>query len=245
MIALLSDIHANLEALDACLAHAREQGAQRYVLLGDFVGYGADAAAVVSRLEGLAADGAVLVKGNHDHAIEQDAKYMNDAARAAIAWARSTLSAAQKSFLEGLPLIVREADMCFVHATADHPERWDYVDSERAALASARAADRAYTFSGHVHFQELYFENAPRGMRVFHPQGSRPIPVFAQRRWLVLVGSVGQPRDGNPSAAYALFDRHAHRLTFFRVPYDYVSAARKIRAAGLPESLAYRLEAGA
>lgn len=245
MIALLSDIHANQEALDACLAHARAQGAQRYVLLGDYVGYGADAAQVVSRLEGMAADGAVLVKGNHDHALEAEAKYMNESARAAIAWARSTLTPAQKSFLAALPLIVREAEMCFVHATADHPERWNYVDSERAAHASACAAGCTYTFCGHVHIQELYFENAPRGMRAFHPQGPRPIPVFAQRRWLALVGSVGQPRDGNPAAAYALFDRHGRRLTFFRVPYDYASAARKIRQAGLPESLAHRLEAGA
>lgn len=244
MIALLSDVHANLEALDACLAHARAQGARRFVFLGDYVGYGADAAAVVDRLTGLAAQGAVLVKGNHDHAVETDARYMNDSARAAIDWARATLSPAQKSFLAGLPLIVREPDMCFVHATADAPERWNYVDSERAALASANAADRTYTFSGHVHFQELHFENAPRGMRVFRPQGSRPIPVFAQRRWLALVGSVGQPRDGKPASAYALFDRRSSRLAFFRIPYDHASAAAKIRKAGLPESLAYRLEAG-
>lgn len=245
MIALLSDIHANLEALDACLAHARNQGAQRYVFLGDYVGYGASAAEVVSRLEGMAAEGAVLVKGNHDHAVEVDAKYMNESARAAIEWARSTLTAAQQSFLAALPMIVREADMCFVHATADNPERWNYVDSERAAQGSSRASERTYTFSGHVHFQELYFENTPHGMRHFQPQSPRPIPVFAQRRWLALVGSTGQPRDGNPSAAYALFDRRGSRLTFFRVPYDYASAARKIRQAGLPESLAYRLEVGA
>ena len=129
--------------------------------------------------------------------------------------------------------------------SAAAPERWDYVDSAAAAERSARAAGTSYTFSGHVHQQVLYGENAHRRMVAFHPHPGVLIPIRAQRSWLALVGSVGQPRDGNPSAAYAIADLEAMGLTFHRVPYDNHAAARKIRAAGLPELLAHRLERGA
>lgn len=245
IIGLFADIHANLEALEACLTHARQQGVERYVFLGDFVGYGADASRVVDIVASYAAKGALVVKGNHDEAIERDAAYMNESAKAAITYARKLLSPAQKSFLAGLPLCLREEDMCFVHATADAPSRWNYVDSASAAAKSAAAAKAVYTFSGHVHDQQLYFQNLEQKMSAFRPTSGTPLPVRRHRVWLTLVGSVGQPRDGNPAAAYAIFNRSSEQLTFFRVPYDYRGAAEKIRRAGLPESLAYRLESGA
>jgi len=104
LIALLSDIHANVSALEACLRHARERGAERYAFLGDFVGYGADARAVVEIVERFAGEGAVVVKGNHDEAIEKSSGYFNDTAKAALEWARATLSESQKVFLAALPL---------------------------------------------------------------------------------------------------------------------------------------------
>ena len=244
VLALLADIHSNLEALDACLAHARSRGAGRYAFLGDLVGYGADPAAVVDRVAGYASHGASVVKGNHDEAISGPAEYLNEAAAAAIAWSRTVLSAEQRLFLEKLPLCVREETCCFVHASAASPERWDYVDSTGAAERSARAAGTARTFSGHVHHQVLYVEGANRRMVTFRPQPGVAIPLRAHRACLALVGSVGQPRDGNPAASYAIMDLEARSLTFHRVPYDNVAAARKVRAAGLPEILAYRLERG-
>src|SRR5690242_10983426 len=126
MIALLADIHANLEALEACLAHARGAGARRFVLLGDLVGYGADPAAVVDAAAALAAEGAVVVKGNHDEAVERTPTYLNDMAQAAIHWTRGALSAGQKAFLAQLPFCIREDASCYVHASADRPERWSY-----------------------------------------------------------------------------------------------------------------------
>jgi len=117
-VALLSDIHANLEAFEACLAHARERGAGAYALLGDFVGYGADAVAVVDTAMRLAGSGAVVLKGNHDAAIERADSYFNDDARAALDWARTTLSDDQKRFLAALPLTVERAPAMFVHASA-------------------------------------------------------------------------------------------------------------------------------
>lgn len=243
-IALLSDIHANLEALDACLAHARERGAERLAFLGDFVGYGADAVAVVTRIADEVEQGALAIKGNHDAAMERRGGYFNETAQASLDWARSTLTAPLLAFLAGLPLTLREPPLYFVHASAVAPERWDYVDSPGAATRCVQAADATYTFVGHVHDQALYYAGLSGRMLTFRPTAGTPIPVGAHRRWLAVVGSVGQPRDRNPAAGYALFDTERAQIAFFRVPYDHPAAAGKIRAAGLPESLAYRVEMG-
>lgn len=242
--AILSDIHANLEALDACLAHASSKGADAYALLGDFVGYGADAAAVVDRVMRLASDGAVALKGNHDAAIEKRESYFNHDAHAALDWAAKTLSGDQKRFLAGLPLVERAPPVCFVHASAVDPAKWTYVDSPSAAARCAEVADAAYTFCGHVHDQRLYFGTTKGHMGAFTPVPGVSVPMRGTRRWLAVVGSVGQPRDRNPAAAYALFDDASCAITFFRIPYDHHAAARKIREAGLPGTLAYRVEAG-
>jgi diadenosine tetraphosphatase ApaH/serine/threonine PP2A family protein phosphatase len=244
IIALLSDIHGNLEALEACLQHATNNGAGRYAFLGDLVGYGADPQRVVDIVAGYAARGAVVVKGNHDEAVVKTPKYMNESVRAVIDWTREALSSDAKAFLASMPLCVREEQMCFVHASAASPERWDYVDSPSAAQRSVEAAQTVYTFSGHVHDQELYTRGAVGRMIVFRPVQDRPVPIGRHRRWLALVGSVGQPRDNNPAAAYAEFDTAEEQITFRRVPYDHLTAARKIKDAGLPQSIAYRVEKG-
>jgi diadenosine tetraphosphatase ApaH/serine/threonine PP2A family protein phosphatase len=244
IIALLSDIHGNLEALDACLKHADESGAERYAFLGDLVGYGADPQKVVDIVARYAAAGAIVVKGNHDEAVVKTPRYMNESVRAVIEWTRDMLSRDGKDFLSSLPLCVRDGEMCFAHASAASPERWDYVDSPSAAKRSIDAAHAAYTFSGHVHDQELYFLGAGGKAVAFRPVQGSPVPVGRHRRWLALVGSVGQPRDNNPAAAYAQFDTERERLTFRRVPYDQLAAAEKIRQAGLPASIAYRVEKG-
>jgi len=244
IIALLSDIHGNAEALDACLTHAGESRADRYAFLGDFVGYGADPQQVVDIVARYSAAGAIVVRGNHDEAVTRTPRYMNDSLRAVIKWTRETLSEDGKAFLASLPLCIRENEMCFVHASAASPERWDYIDSPGAARRSIDAADAAYTFCGHVHDQTLYFLGARGKPSVFRPVPGRAIPVGRHRRWLALVGSVGQPRDSNPAAAYAQFDTVLERITFHRVPYDHLAAAEKIRAAGLPLSIAYRVEKG-
>jgi len=244
LIALLSDIHANSQALDACLRHARDRGADQYVFLGDFVGYGADAVSVVERVSNFAASGAVVIKGNHDDAIENTASYFNDAAQAALQWARETLSLEQKQFLASLPMMIRDQRACYVHASAAAPDRWDYIDSHSAARRCVEAAATSYTFCGHVHDQTLYFETSRGLMSEFRPSAGTPIPVRSHRRWLAIVGSVGQPRDRNPAAAYTLFDPVREEITFYRVMYDAMAAAEKIRKCGLPASLAFRVELG-
>ena len=244
IVALVADIHSNIDALNACIAHAREHGAQRFAFLGDLVGYGPDPAAVVDTVRQYAARGAVVIKGNHDEAVEKGTRDLNDDAHFAIEFTRNALSPDERSYLAALPLIVRDDSMAFVHSTADAPEKWKYIQSSSDARESVEAAGTTYVFSGHVHNQVLYFKTLAGKTAAFHPLSGSPVPVHAHHHWLAIAGSVGQPRDGNPSAAYALFDSAREEMTFFRVPYDHLAVASKIRRAKLPESLAHRIENG-
>ena len=245
-LALLADIHSNLEGLNACLEHAAEQGADAHAFVGDLVGYGADPLAVLEVVERHAAAGALVVKGNHDAAILDDgADTMNKAAEAAVEWTRAQLGERQRAFLAGLPFTAGREEIFLVHASADRPGDWTYVSDPMRAEQSLAAARGTWVFSGHVHEQMLYYQGAGGRPLQFRPQPGVAIPVPAHRRWLAVVGSAGQPRDGNTAAAYALFDTVRRSLTFFRVPYQWSVAAAKIRAAGLPEGLARRLERGA
>ena len=220
-------------------------GAHRYAFLGDHVGYGADPVAVVELIERYAASGAVVVLGNHDAAaIGRPDDALNRNALAAVAWTRAQLGPKQQSFLASLPLAVADDPILFVHASAAAPEQWIYVTGPREAAESLRAANATYVFSGHVHEQTLYYTGSSGIPMQFRPVPGTPIPVAKHHRWLAIVGSVGQPRDGNNAACYALFDTERERLTYFRVPYDHSSTIRKIRAAGLPDRLALRLERG-
>jgi diadenosine tetraphosphatase ApaH/serine/threonine PP2A family protein phosphatase len=235
MLALLADIHANLEALEACLADARGRGTTRFAFLGDLVGYGADPGLVIRVIRGCVAEGAVVVQGNHDAAVARSAGAMTEGARDTILWTREVLGKEEIDWLGSLPLIVREGQICFVHASAASPARWEYVDTPSSAKKSAEAAGSAWTFGGHVHRQHLYFGTGIGTMSAFVPVPGTRVPTPKTRRWVVTAGSVGQPRERNPAAAYALFDAEREAITFHRVPYDHLTAARKVRAAGLPE----------
>ena len=244
IIALLADIHSNLEALQACLKHASERRAERFAFLGDLVGYGADPGPVVDVVADYVARGAVAVKGNHDDAIVNRTRDLSEAARESIDWTRGVLSDQQKLFLASLPSSVREDSIYFVLSSAEVPERWEYIEGNTAARHSIEAAGTTYVFSGHVHDQVLYFMTQAGKIAPFHPISGSAVPVPSHRRWLAIVGAVGQPRDGNPAAAYTLFDSSKEEMTFFRVPYDHIIAAQKIRRAGLPEWLADRIGRG-
>jgi diadenosine tetraphosphatase ApaH/serine/threonine PP2A family protein phosphatase len=247
-LALLSDIHANIQALDACLAHARAQGAQQFALLGDLVGYGADPLAVLDRVQSLAAGGALIIKGNHDEMAVTPPTNAQHVGSSTAAWTHAQLSPDQRGFLDRLPLTVQQGAVLLVHASVNNPERWRYVTDERSAGASLdAAADRPevrYVFGGHVHHQTLYYRGAGAGLMAFKPTPGVAVPVPKHRHWLATVGSVGQPRDGHPLAMYALFDSDKAQLAFQRVAYDHQAAAAAIRQAGLPAYFADRLETG-
>jgi diadenosine tetraphosphatase ApaH/serine/threonine PP2A family protein phosphatase len=240
MLALLADIHSNLEALRACLAHARDGGATRYAFLGDLVGYGADPAAVVKVVRRYAAEGAVVVQGNHDASVAKYAGAMSEDAQDGVRWTRGVLGAGEIAWLGSLPLCIREERRCFVHASAASPRRWEYVDNPAAAKRCAEAASSTWTFAGHFHRQVLFFAGRSGTMTSFVPVPGTPVPTPGTRRWVAIVGSVGQPRERNPAAAYALFDPVRETITFQRVPYDHLTAARKVRDAGLADLFALR-----
>jgi diadenosine tetraphosphatase ApaH/serine/threonine PP2A family protein phosphatase len=244
-LALFADIHSNLEAITACLDHATSLGASRFAFLGDLVGYGADPVAVLDLIEDHAARGAVVVLGNHDAAaIDRVVDPLNSSAETAIVWTKTQLGPKQRAFLSDLPLTVRDDNMLFVHASAAAPERSIYVTRPAQAEKSIRAGNAGYVFCGHVHEQRLYFIGADGRPMPFLPVAGTPVPIAKHRQWLAIVGSAGQPRDRNTAACYAFADLDRATLTFFRVPYDFATAAAKIRAAGLPERLARRLERG-
>jgi diadenosine tetraphosphatase ApaH/serine/threonine PP2A family protein phosphatase len=245
-LALFADVHSNLEALEACLDDARRSGAERHAFVGDLVGYGADPVAVLDLVAGYADRGAVVVRGNHDAAAIAPAasEDMNKAAEAAVEWTRAQLSERHRRFLAALPLLHRESNALFVHASAEQPEHWTYVTDATRAAHCLRATDATYVFCGHVHEPVLYYTGSADRPMPFHPVPGVPIPVPPRRRWLAVVGSTGQPRDGNTAACWALCDFARSTITWRRVPYDWPAAAAKIRAAGLPERLAIRLGQG-
>jgi len=190
-----------------------------------------------------AAGGAAVVLGNHDQAVlGKCGMPMHANAERAVQWTRGRLAPRHFAFLEALPLTVRDDDRFFVHASAAAPERWIYVTDGQRAAHSVDETGAAYTFGGHVHEPRLYFEGRDMRMQPFTPTPGAPIPVPRHRRWLAIVGSCGQPRDGNPAACYAMFDTDRAELTFHRLAYDHEATARKIRASGLPERLAVRIE---
>ena len=247
-LALFSDVHSNLHALDACLAHARAQGTQQLAFLGDLVGYGAQPREVLDRIMQLAFEGAVVVRGNHDQLALTPPDAVQAMGDVGAAWTHQQLTSAQRTWLSRLPLTQQLDTVLLVHASVNDPALWRYVSDARAATASLDAAQQwptvRYVFGGHVHAQTLYYRGAQGALMPFQPQSGEAIPLPRHRQWLATVGSVGQPRDGNPQAMYALIDLAAAQLTFHRVPYDHDAAAQCIRQAGLPEFFAQRLEAG-
>jgi diadenosine tetraphosphatase ApaH/serine/threonine PP2A family protein phosphatase len=246
--ALLSDIHANIQALQACAAHATRLGAERWAVLGDLVGYGGDPLPVVEQVMRWHAEGACVLQGNHDAMAVTPPQAEASLGASTAAWTYQQLPPACRRFLAHLPLTQRFEHMLLVHASAHHPKEWRYVDNERAARqcldAAVQGDHSTHVFVGHVHEQTLYYQGSGQSLMPFTPTAGVPVPVPRHRSWVATVGSVGQPRDGDPRAMYALYDDTAGRLTFHRVPYDHAAAAAAIRRAGLPEYFATRLEEG-
>ena len=243
-LAFFADIHANRQAFEACLEVARTRGAERFVFLGDYVGYGADPEWTTETVTKLVEQGALAVRGNHDQAIGTTVETMNAEAQAAIEWTRGRLSAPERAFLAALPLTREEDDRLYVHSEASQPGRWHYVRSTADAGRSLIATDAHITFCGHIHRPALYSMSVTGKMTQFIPVSSVAVQLLSGRRWLAVLGSVGQPRDGDPAACFAMFDTDRREITYCRVPYDVDTAAQRIRDNGLPSLLADRLFVG-
>jgi diadenosine tetraphosphatase ApaH/serine/threonine PP2A family protein phosphatase len=243
-IALMADIHANRRALEACLNHARLAGANRLVFLGDYVGYGPDPQDVVERVMAETAAGAIAVIGNHDHAVTETHESMNSDAEIAMAWTRGQLGFPAREFLGSLPMRFEDEGRLYVHASPQTYPAWIYVSDGPAAKRALEASRAQTVFCGHTHVAALYGITATGQLVSFQPVPSVPVPLPRHRRWLTVVGSVGQSRDGNPAASYAILDTERSELTHYRVPYDVEATALAILQAGLPASLANRLQKG-
>ncbi|MEW5990122.1 MAG: metallophosphoesterase family protein [Chloroflexota bacterium] len=237
-IAVLSDIHSNIVALDAVLAAAGAVDAVWH--LGDVVGYGPEPDAVVARLAGIGATG---VKGNHDAAAVggSEIEWFNPDARRAMEWTRATISRATSAWLDALPPSLANGDRTLVHGSPREPI-WEYVTSVPVARANLAALEGRIGLHGHTHIPAAFLEDDGRVELVSPGDGS--VLELRGRRALVNPGSVGQPRDGDPRSSYLVLDTGADSVTWRRVPYDVEAVQSAMRAAGLPASLATRLGVG-
>ncbi len=236
--AILGDIHSNWEALTAVLADAERRGVTDYACVGDVVGYNADPAAC---LEAVRERTALTVRGNHDHycSNSEDLDGFHPLAADVVAWTRGQLSEEQVAYLHGLPYSRTVRGFTLVHSTLDAPERWGYVYDKLEAEANFNYQRTAVCFFGHTHVP-LAFERAAE----IDGGPYATVRVQLGRRYFINVGSVGQPRDGDPRAAYATYDMASGMVELHRVAYDIGAAQQKIRDAGLPARLAVRLAAG-
>jgi diadenosine tetraphosphatase ApaH/serine/threonine PP2A family protein phosphatase len=244
LIALLADIHANRQAFEACLAHAASHGAEQHVLLGDYVGYGGDPAWTVETIMRLVSEGAIAVQGNHDVTISDPNEQLNADAQFVVEWTRGELGIPEQQFLADLPLMAEERDRLYVHSDASAPSHWNYIINVEDAARSMMATRQRLTFCGHVHQPTIYGLSATAKMTSFVPVTGVAVPLLGWRRWLVVLGSVGQPRNGDTASSYAMYDTDKGEITFYGVPYDIDAAAARIRDNGLPVWLAERLYQG-
>jgi len=219
---VFSDIHSNLEALEAVLEALKKEKVDRYLCVGDIVGYAANPRECLKIVKDL---NCPAVCGNHDRAVTDllDYSSFNDAARAAVEWTKGNLNDREKDYLRGLPFTYEEGQITMVHGSLDRPEEFEYLLDEEAAVRTIKLCKTKICFVGHTH---------------------QPFEYYRGMKFLVNVGSVGQPRDGDPRAAYCVFDSESDKVRIKRVEYDVRSAMDKIIAAGLPEYLATRLSEG-
>jgi predicted phosphodiesterase len=239
-VAVLSDIHSNLVALDAILAHAGTVDAVWQ--LGDVVGYGPDPDGVVARLIEV---GAVGVRGNHDAAAlgGREIEWFNPEARLAAEWTRDTIDETTRAWLSALPERHAIDQMTLVHGSPRDPIR-EYIASPAIALENLAVLETAFGLHGHTHVPVAYCLGPDAQLRVAEPGNGGTIELDGQRA-LINPGSVGQPRDGDPDASYLILDPDTATVTWHRVPYDIPAVQAAIRAAGLPGRLADRLAFGA
>lgn len=240
---VLSDLHANLEAFTSVLADARREGFDRVVCLGDLVGYGASPNEVVDLVRSL--EPAAVVRGNHDKVAcgLTEGESFHEAARLAALWTRTALAPGNTAYLRGLPEGPLDAGG-FMIAHGSPADEEDYILGELDAARAFEEGEFDLAFFGHTHFPCVIGMSADALSLRALPPGGRPVLLSETERYLVNPGSIGQPRDQNPQAAYVIYDDARRAVLARRVDYDLEGAGRRILAAGLPEVLAQRLHLG-
>ncbi len=240
-IAVFSDVHSNLPALEAVLRDIRKAGVARILCLGDTVGYNAEPSACLARVRAACE---FVVQGNHDLACADDGSIgdFNEMARAGILYSRKRLSAEEKNYLRGLPLVKESGGFGFVHASLDEPGEFRYVLSVVDALLHFSEQGMNVAFGGHTHKPIVWVMGRKRGLEIMEAKAR--VSLAEPGRYFVNVGSVGQNREGEPAACYVLFDPEKREIEYRRIAYDVEAAQERIMAAGLPKILAMRLERG-
>ncbi len=238
-IAILGDIHSNIDALSVVLEDCLAQGVTDYLCTGDIVGYNA---CPKECLEWIRELGCPVVKGNHDHyvASELNLTDFNPEAAEVVRWTRGQLNEDDIAWLKDLPFSHTAKGITLVHSTMDHPESFGYVFDHQQAETNFIHQVTPICFHGHTHCPMIY-EKQMGGVYRIDPQDMK---LKVGRKYFINVGSVGQPRDGDPRATYAIYEPQARQISFRRLEYDVATAQARIRAAGLPERLAARLAVG-
>jgi diadenosine tetraphosphatase ApaH/serine/threonine PP2A family protein phosphatase len=236
--AILGDIHSNLEALDVVIADSQKRGVTHYACVGDVVGYNASPVECITRLQDL---GAVTVRGNHDHycTIATHLEGFHPLAADVIQWTRSQLQPIQLEFLHSLPYAVKVGDFTLVHSTLDTPEMWGYVFDNLEAAANFNYQTTQVCFFGHTHVPLLFEKTSGIQSDLY----TRFKTAFG-RKYFINVGSVGQPRDGNPKCGYVTYDTLTGDIEIHRLEYEIAKTQARIREANLPGRLADRLALG-
>ena len=238
--AILGDIHANLQALEAVLADAREYGCTEFHCLGDVVGYNANPGECLEIVRNLPG---VCVLGNHDEGAAGEATLAEFSATAALSleWTRGILNADQKAWLGALRPQRQIRKTTFVHATLDSPSSWGYVRTVKEAELSLACQRTPICFIGHTHVSKVFADGVGE-LNLF--ENADGADLSKSPKLLINAGSVGQPRDGDWRAAYMIHDEESGGLWLRRVEYDVDSASRAVLEAGLPSKLAERLHTG-
>jgi predicted phosphodiesterase len=236
--AIISDIHANLEAFEAVLGDARDNKCTHFVCLGDVVGYNANPHECVNRVRELDCP---TVKGNHDEqaSLIESSRDFNEMAEAAIQWTRDNLITDDKDWLRDLKLTRQIGDFTVVHATLDMPAQWGYVFNNLDAAASFAHQETSVCFFGHTHVPMAFIRDDGVERQLIDKLRLDP-----GKKYFINVGSVGQPRDGDWRAAYCIYDVESNTVEQRRLKYDVATAQKKIIDAGLPRLLAERLAIG-
>lgn len=237
--AVISDIHGNLEALMAVLQECQNLRVENFLCIGDIVGYGANPKECLDLVRKMKAK---TVAGNHDWAVSGrlDASYFTEDGKAAIFWTRNKVTFEDIASLHSLPMVYKDQDFLMVHGTLHEPEMFHYLFKIDESVSTFDLMDRPVCFVGHTHVPVIFIESKGRVYRA----PSAEIEIKQDCRYIVNVGSVGQPRDGNPLASFCIFDTKAQMIEIRRVQYDISSAQKKILEAGLPKALAERLASG-
>jgi predicted phosphodiesterase len=238
--AVISDIHANLEALNAVVDALSKDQVDAHLCVGDVIGYGANPKECIKIVRSLGRR--VLIAGNHEHGVlgQISLEYFTDYAREAVVWTRGVLDKDEADFLRSFELVHKEGKFTLVHGSLESPAEFNYIFNSDEAAVTAALTHTPVCFVGHTHSPGIFYLDSGRMERL----STQQVKVDHKKKYVINAGSVGQPRDGDPRASYVIYDEESGDIEIRRAAYDINTAQKKILASGLPPVLAHRLSEG-